>query len=252
MLLTGKEVLTKTDKGYAEMREQSDGILPREARTLLILINGRDTVSDYREALNGGKAFESLGGVDQLIALLLDLDYLDIIHPNAPEDPAPAPASYGDAFESLSSDEESETDEVRVAVGEDIVLASAPLFPPSEAPAARPAAANDPSPVPRQSPPRLFEAPRPEREPSPPPPPAAAAAAGAAGERLDQLRALLADLFERHPRVEDRWSWMFRLEECRSAFDLLDLVEAFKVGVSKRIPREIAKLAASVRSDVGA
>ncbi|MEM9386551.1 MAG: hypothetical protein AAGA68_15950 [Pseudomonadota bacterium] len=245
MLLTGQEVLAKTQKGYAEMREQSDGILPREARTLLILVNGRDTVSNYRAALNGSKAFESLGGVDQLIALLIDLDYLDLITADVAEG------------------EESETDETTDAPldeysehpnppEEDIILSSSPVFGPSDqgqALAQPPLLDTQAPPRPDPpTPPRLFASELQRDQLSAPAPSPRTSPGSLEDERVDRLRTMLAELFERHPKIEDRWSWMFRLEECRTAGDLLELVDAFRTRVSRRMPREIAKLVAAVHA----
>lgn len=244
MLLTGQEVLAKTAKGYAEMREQSDGILPREARTLLILVNGRDTVNNYRAALNGSKSFEALGGVDQLIALLIDLDYLDLI--SGDEVTSDAGKAYA-----LADSPATEPEEPVDPQEQEIVLSSAPMLGGHEQTQALPplldaSAARSPP----QPPPRLFSNSA-ERQPPTPMASPRAEPSSLEDEQVDRLRTMLAELFERHPKIEDRWSWMFRLEECRTATDLLDLLDAFRARVTRRIPKEIAKLVAAIQAHHG-
>ncbi|MEO0973933.1 MAG: hypothetical protein AAFX85_12645 [Pseudomonadota bacterium] len=245
-MLTGKEVLVKTDKGHVEVKEQADSILPREARTLLILANGRDTVDDYRAALSGSRAFEALGGIDQLITLLLDLEYLafeqepDAQAPLAPEaeddsPPNPPRGSFSEEIVLASTQgdlpvrpppSDSAEDDIALAFasGDDTARAHRPPRPPAA-----------PSPAPPLMPPPALP-PRPARDPAP------------VDLSVEELRASIADLFERHPDLEDRWTWLFRLEECATAEDLLALLEAFKL-ITRRLPKEVARLAAILRAN---
>ena len=44
------DVFQKTDLGREEIKSQSLGILPREARTLLIMIDGKRTYQSYSQS----------------------------------------------------------------------------------------------------------------------------------------------------------------------------------------------------------
>ena len=68
----------KTDLGREEIKSQSLGILPREARTLLIMIDGKRTYQSYLDTLNNSKMFADFGGIAPLFELLLGLDCIEI------------------------------------------------------------------------------------------------------------------------------------------------------------------------------
>ncbi|MEM7612958.1 MAG: hypothetical protein AAF270_14835 [Pseudomonadota bacterium] len=72
------DILQKTELGIREIKEQNDPILPREARNILILINGKSSLADYRASLNKSKVFADAGGIDQYVDLLLSMDYLEV------------------------------------------------------------------------------------------------------------------------------------------------------------------------------
>ena len=68
------DVFRKSDLGRAEIKSQSLGILPREARTLLIMIDGKRTYQNYLDTLDNSKMFADFGGVGPLFELLLEFD----------------------------------------------------------------------------------------------------------------------------------------------------------------------------------
>ena len=70
------DVFRKSDLGRAEIKSQSLGILPREARTLLIMIDGKRTYQNY---LDNSKIFADFGGVGPLFELLLELECIELI-----------------------------------------------------------------------------------------------------------------------------------------------------------------------------
>ncbi|MEO0442280.1 MAG: hypothetical protein AAFZ92_00860 [Pseudomonadota bacterium] len=77
-MLNPNDILQKTALGTRELKEQNDPILPREARNILILINGKSSLKEYRASLNKSKVFADAGGIDQYVDLLLSMDYLQI------------------------------------------------------------------------------------------------------------------------------------------------------------------------------
>lgn len=77
--MNDSDVFLKTDLGRNEIKSQSLGILPREARTLLIMIDGKRDYRSYLDTLDRSKMFADFGGVTPLFELLLELQYIDII-----------------------------------------------------------------------------------------------------------------------------------------------------------------------------
>jgi hypothetical protein len=73
------DVFRKSDLGREEIKYQSLGILPREARTLLIMIDGKRTYQNYLDTLDGSKMFADFGGVAPLFELLLELECIEVV-----------------------------------------------------------------------------------------------------------------------------------------------------------------------------
>ncbi|WP_201596026.1 hypothetical protein [Psychrobacter vallis] len=73
------DVFRKSDLGREEIQSQSLGILPREARTLLIMIDGKRDYRSYLETLDDSKMFAGFGGVTPLFELLLELEYIEMV-----------------------------------------------------------------------------------------------------------------------------------------------------------------------------
>ncbi len=73
------DVFKKSDLGREEVKYRTLGILPREARTLLIMVDGKRSYQSYLETLDDDKMFVEFGGVTPLFELLLELDYIKVI-----------------------------------------------------------------------------------------------------------------------------------------------------------------------------
>lgn len=73
------DVFQKSDLGRQEIKSQSLGILPREARTLLIMIDGKRNYQSYLDTLDNSKMFAEFGGVASLFELLLGLEYIETL-----------------------------------------------------------------------------------------------------------------------------------------------------------------------------
>lgn len=73
------DVFIKSDLGRKEVKYHTLGILPREARTLLIMVDGKRSYRSYLEALDKDKMFVEFGGVKPLFELLLELDCIEVI-----------------------------------------------------------------------------------------------------------------------------------------------------------------------------
>lgn len=73
------DVFQKSDLGREEIKSQTQGMLPREARTLLIMIDGKRNYGSYLNTLDQSKMFADFGGVTPLFELLLELDYIELV-----------------------------------------------------------------------------------------------------------------------------------------------------------------------------
>ncbi len=73
------DIFVKSDLGRKEIKYHTLGILPREARTLLIMIDGKRTYQSYLDTLDNGKMFVEFGGVTPLFELLLELNCIEIL-----------------------------------------------------------------------------------------------------------------------------------------------------------------------------
>lgn len=78
--MNNSDVFRKSDIGRQEIKNQSLGVLPREARTLLIMIDGKKTYQNYIDSLNTSKMFAEFGGVAPLLELLLDFQCIETVN----------------------------------------------------------------------------------------------------------------------------------------------------------------------------
>lgn len=78
--MNNSDVFRKSDIGRQEIKNQSLGVLPREARTLLIMIDGKKTYQNYIDSLSTSKMFAEFGGVAPLLELLLDFQCIETVN----------------------------------------------------------------------------------------------------------------------------------------------------------------------------
>lgn len=78
--MNNNDVFLKTDLGREEIKSQGLALLPREARTLLIMIDGKRDYQSYFDALDHSKMFASFGGIKPVFELLLELGYIELIN----------------------------------------------------------------------------------------------------------------------------------------------------------------------------
>lgn len=77
--MNDNDIFQKSDLGREEIKAQNQGVLPREARTLLILIDGNKTYERYLASLDNSKMFVETGGVAPIFELLQDLQYIELV-----------------------------------------------------------------------------------------------------------------------------------------------------------------------------
>ncbi|MGP4120089.1 hypothetical protein ACT3N8_09775 [Psychrobacter aquimaris] len=100
------DVFQKTDLGREEIKSQSLGILPREARTLLIMIDGKRTYQSYLDTLDHSKMFADFGGIAPLFELLLGLECIEIAGAASQTSTAPQAPTASQPQSSLPSFEQ--------------------------------------------------------------------------------------------------------------------------------------------------
>ena len=88
--MNSNDVYQKSNLGREEIRSQSLGVLPREARTLLIMIDGKKTYQSYIDSLNESKMFAEFGGVVPLFELLLEFQCIELTVQSAAKQPTAA------------------------------------------------------------------------------------------------------------------------------------------------------------------
>ena len=111
--MNNNDVFRKSDLGREEIKNQTLGVLPREARTLLIMIDGKKTYQHYLETLNQSKMFIEFGGVEPLFELLVEFQCIELVgQDNASSQviPTPKPVSQSQATQLSSKNIEAEFD----------------------------------------------------------------------------------------------------------------------------------------------
>lgn len=76
--MNSNDVYQKSNLGREEIRNQTLGVLPREARTLLITIDGKKTYQNYLDSLNDNDMFAEFGGITPLFELLVDFQCIEL------------------------------------------------------------------------------------------------------------------------------------------------------------------------------
>ncbi|MDN5565937.1 MAG: hypothetical protein L0G25_03965 [Psychrobacter sp.] len=71
-------VFQKSALGREKIKNKELDILPRQARTLLFLIDGESRYDSYLESLDSSEVFAESGGVAVLFELLQDLQYIEV------------------------------------------------------------------------------------------------------------------------------------------------------------------------------
>ena len=95
MVLNG-DVFVRTELGAKEVENVIGSGLSREARTLLILIDGRKSYAQVTRLLENRKMFRNTGGLKQHLKMLIDLDYIKFSNPDL--------ASVNDGFSESGSE----------------------------------------------------------------------------------------------------------------------------------------------------
>ena len=77
--MNNNDIFQKSDLGREKIRNKDLVMLPREARTLLFLIDGKKSYASYLESFNNNRVFAEFGGVALFFELLQDLAYIEVV-----------------------------------------------------------------------------------------------------------------------------------------------------------------------------
>lgn len=198
--MNSNDIPRKSDLGREEIKTQSLGVLPREARTLLIMIDGKKTYQSYIDSLDKSEMFVEFGGVGPLFELLLDFQCIELIEQtgNSPSTPTPIASTQ---LNSASSDNQVNT-----------------------------SASNNQATQTQSS--QLSSQPNNETQ-------FAAEFTNASNNQLsgsnkksnasyETIRSDLASYIEKNAPSQDAWGYLLSLEKCENAAQLLALVERIK------------------------
>lgn len=200
--MNNNDIYQKSELGREEVKTQSLGVLPREARTLLIMIDGKKTYRNYVESLNSSKVFAEFGGIAPLFELLIEFQCIELVDsaqttPLQASPAAPRPSSISAAQIPASSNER--------------VKASQAEF---DSTFNNPQSSNMAPPVKRQEPDANYEA----------------------------LKSELATCIEKNAPPEDAWGYLLNLEQCDDASQLLALAQNIQGSSSGNLARSMSEI----------
>lgn len=196
--MDNSSVFQRSALGREKIRDKDLGILPRQARTLLFLIDSEKIYADYFEAFNNNQVFIEAGGIALLFELLEDLQYIEQIIPpahhlseqvavtiQAVTTPRQTPAmSYSQALSSIDSDESEATKHDHLAL-DDTILSTDDKIDSSSG------SSNNASTL-----------------------------------SYDAIRSDLAAFIEKNAPASDAWGYLLSLEKCDNAMQLQALVQS--------------------------
>ena len=91
--MNANDIFRKSALGHQEIKNQGQGVLPREVRTLLILIDGKKPYQHYIDLLDNSPMFADFGGVVPLFELLIDFQCIELVETESRTISAPSSTS---------------------------------------------------------------------------------------------------------------------------------------------------------------
>lgn len=116
--MNNSHIFQKSDLGREKIKNKELDILPRQARTLLFLIDGERRYESYLESLDSSDIFAETGGVAVLFELLQDLQYIEIVTDDSAE-LIKIPSEHAEAS-SIADEYESQTQDIEPSMAIDI------------------------------------------------------------------------------------------------------------------------------------
>ena len=215
--MNNNDIYKKSDLGRDEIKSQSLGVLPREARTLLIMIDGKKTYQNYIDSLNDSAMFAEFGGIAPLFELLLEFrcietsEQTDIIAKRQSSTiPMAAPQSRSSSVDAPQT-------------------AISLSMPSSQAPQAKSYATfNNEAEFATQ-----FDSKGIPKQESSTPPKRGFFARKANEMSYETIKSDLATYIEKNAQSQDAWGYLLSLEQCENAAQLLALVQRIQNSTSR-------------------
>lgn len=221
--MNSSDIPRKSDLGREEIKSQSLGVLPREARTLLIMIDGKKTYQSYIDSLNKSKMFGEFGGVEPLFELLLDFQCIEIIEQDSPNVAEQTPVAFA------------QSKPVQLKASDNLTSTSSVDIQPTIAAFVEPSS-------------------RPNNEAE-----FATEFANATSNQLigkgtgssnnyESIKSDLASYIEKNAPSQDAWGYLLSLEQCENSAQLLMLVEKIqKAPGSSQLSRGMDKYSKALK-----
>ena len=204
--MNSNDIFRKSDLGLEEIKDQTLGVLPREARTLLILIDGKKSYQRYLDTLNNSKMFAASGGITPLLQMLYDLQYIELV--------------------GATNDKASETSSTSQSVTPPTVSAHQ-VSPSASNEARQPTKTNGEAEFAAQ-----FDGTRVNQ---------ASNKSNESSADYETIKSDLASYIEKNAPSQDAWGYLLSLEQCENDSHLLALVQRIQKSTSGNLSKGIDK-----------
>ena len=214
--MNNNDIYRKSDLGREEIKSQNMCVLPREARTLLIMIDGKKTYQNYIDSLNESAMFAEFGGIAPLFELLLEFRCIEtseqtdtIVKRQSSTAPMAAPQSRSTSVNAPQT-----------------AISLSTLS--SQVPQAKSYATfNNEAEFATQ-----FDSKGIPKQESSPPPKRGFFARKANEMSYETIKSDLATYIEKNAPSQDAWGYLLSLEQCENATQLLALVQRIQGSTS--------------------
>jgi hypothetical protein len=216
--MNDNDIFKKSDLGREAIKNQSMSVLPREARTLLIMIDGKKTYQHYFESLDKGKMFVDTGGIAPFFEMLQDLEYIELA----------GHASEVTMQMSPAIPQLPQTDIISERQVTEAPKPSEPSRSQSNSEAEFDVTFNSPKPKKTTAIGRFFTS-------------------KASGVSYETLKSELATYIEKNAPPQDAWGYLLNLEQCSGASQLLELTQKIQKSTSGDLSRSMEDFSKKIK-----
>ena len=219
------DVFQKSDLGRAEISNQNSNALLREARTLLIFIDGQKTYQQYEALLDKGKMFEGAGGIAPFFELLVDLGYVERVN-------------SGDSY--VQDDRDNMQDNATLETNDAIQNKPATALTSERAVTTGVDDLPSTTPLDNHEFDRFFT-----DSPSEPTPTSTDTSSGTKRDSVDinleAVKSKLATYIEQRASAQDVWGYMLNLEQCETVSALQDFISDIERTDNQQLSQDISE-----------
>ena len=218
--MNSNDIYKKSALGREEINNQSLSVLPREARTLLIMIDGKKTYQSYIDALNKSAMFAEFGGIAPLFELLLEFQCIEISETTAIKQNLTTPMAATQTSLGAINEPQSDTSlSTLSSQTPEVLQLSLQAQPPSNL--------NDEVDFAIQ-----FDSNGNVRRDNSSPSKKGFFGHQAHEMSYDTIKSDLATYIEKNAPSQDAWGYLLSLEQCENAAQLLELVQRIQKSTS--------------------